>query len=302
VTVARPPDLDPVTAANWATQAHAYVLDALMTESSWRCNDIAFHGGTSLHLSWRSPRFSEDLDFLIARDVADVAKVMKAVTRRVQERFALVDPTITVDSKDKTRDAERMPYYQVSVTSSARTGKAMVKVEFWRVDRSYLESYPTEFRTPMVVGDLVSSVLNPVPAARLSTAFCDKLVAFATRPRLKSRDVFDLWWIGTQTPEPLDLKAVTAQFLHNVTAYEVRDGMTPAGALRQFMERDDEDIFDEVGRDLQQWLPETLWRLLYPKTVREMVAYVRHALTAVADNVEAIGQADAPSVLKAAPR
>jgi len=41
------------------------LLDALMSDASLTSRQIAFHGGTSLHFSWRSPRRSEDLDFLV---------------------------------------------------------------------------------------------------------------------------------------------------------------------------------------------------------------------------------------------
>lgn len=57
-----PPDL----AAAWASAAQFRFLDALMADPVLACDRIAFHGGTSLHFSWRSPRRSEDLDFLTA--------------------------------------------------------------------------------------------------------------------------------------------------------------------------------------------------------------------------------------------
>lgn len=285
--MARPPLLDPATSAGWSARAHAYVLDALMSESAWRLRDIAFHGGTSLHMSWRSPRHSEDLDFLVSRDVTDIGRVMEAVARRVQERFLLDDPAIRVEVRDRTRDPERMPYFQVVVSSPAVTGKAMVKVEFWRVEPSYLEGYPVEFRTPLLPGDVVTTVLNPVPAATLPTAFSDKLVAFATRPYLKWRDVFDLWWIGTQSGSRIDLGEACEQFLHNVSAYDLRGGRSPAEALRDFLDRDEAEILAEAERDLRQWLPDALWRRVYPETVARMVAYARETLAAVAEIAEA---------------
>lgn len=297
----RPPPLDMDTATAWSAKAHAYVLEALMVESSWTCNDIAFHGGTSLHLSWNSPRHSEDLDFLLSKEVTDVKKVMRSVERRVQERFMLDDPTITIEVRDKTRDEERMPYFQVFVASSTRMGKAMVKVEFWRVDPEYLSDYPTEFRTPRAFGDMVSLISHPIPAAKLATAFCDKLTAFATRPHLKWRDVFDLWWIATQTRENLDLPEVGRQFLHNVSAYQTRDGLSPGNALRKFLEKSDDEIFAEAETDLKRWLPERMWQQFYPATVREMVVYARQALTVVADYVEDNVAPEDDQVLKRAP-
>jgi len=83
---------------------------------------------------------------------------------------------------------------------------------------------------------MVSRISNPVPAATLETAYCDKLTALATRPYLKWRDLYDLWWIGTQTEARLDLSWVTRQFLHNVSAYRTIDGLSPAQALRKFLE------------------------------------------------------------------
>lgn len=40
-------------------------LAALMNSRRWEPGDIAFQGGTSLHLAHGSARFSEDLDFLV---------------------------------------------------------------------------------------------------------------------------------------------------------------------------------------------------------------------------------------------
>lgn len=64
--------LDPVEAQKWAQEIHILFLDALMSESRWSANQITFHGGTSLSLSWQSARFSEDLDFLLCNDVTDI--------------------------------------------------------------------------------------------------------------------------------------------------------------------------------------------------------------------------------------
>ena len=40
-------------------------LAALMDSRRWEPGDIAFQGGTSLHLAHGSARFSEDLDFRV---------------------------------------------------------------------------------------------------------------------------------------------------------------------------------------------------------------------------------------------
>ena len=95
---------------------------------------------------------------------------------------------------------------------------------------------------------------------------------------------------------------MSRQFLHNVTAYDIRGGLAPADALREFLDRDDGETLAEAERDLRQWLPEPLWNRLYPDTVERMVAYVRKALATVADHVEAQAVPDEPDVLKTGPR
>lgn len=44
---------------------HVATLDALMASRRWEPGDLVFQGGTSLHLAHGSPRYSEDLDFLV---------------------------------------------------------------------------------------------------------------------------------------------------------------------------------------------------------------------------------------------
>lgn len=271
----------------WAQAAHAIYLDALMSVADWTAEQFVFHGGTSLHLSWNSARYSEDLDFLLSRDVTNMERVATKVLARVRERFRAIDPAFVIDIQDKSKDASRMVAFHLTVSQPAYMGKAMVKVEFWRTDARYLQNYPKEFRTPIVQGDMVGRVLNPVPAAALATAYADKLTAFATRPRLKWRDIYDLWWIGTQSRAVLDVGAVSQQFLHNVQAYSTVGGLPPADALRQFLNNDRQAIIARADPELKRWLPAPLWKSLYPDGIEQMVDYVYYALGTIAQHVDA---------------
>lgn len=277
----KPVPLTAELATTWAELGHQRFLEALMQHRRLQCNSIAFHGGTSLHLSWRSPRFSEDLDFLLDRET-DIGASIVSVTERVRELFFADDPQFVIEMKDRTRDGDRMEAFMLQISHPAYLGKSSVKVEFWKVDKAYLEGYRTELRTPMKSGDMVSRVSNPVPAATLETAYCDKLTAFATRPFLKWRDIYDLWWIGTQTDARLDMEAVRRQFGHNVSAYATIDNLPPDQALLRFCELDKEAIIARADPDLRRWLPVPLWNALNPNGIREMVDYVHDALRAVA--------------------
>ena len=257
-----------------------------MSDPRLNCDQIAFHGGTSLHLSWRSPRMSEDLDFLMANNAGDLHAIVERARVRTEEAFRADDPDFSVEIKDRTRNADRMISYHLKMSHPGHLGKALIKAEFWKVSPEYLAKYPVELRTPIQAGDMVSRISNPVPAATLETAYCDKLTAFATRPFLKWRDIYDLWWIGTQTDARLELTTVTPQFLHNVSAYETIGHLSPAQALRKFLDNDPAEIMKKADPDLKRWVPAALWKNLHPRVTAQMVDYARHALRSVADAIE----------------
>lgn len=289
--------MTPALATEWAQMAHVLYLDALMGQADWSVDDIAFHGGTSLRLSWNSSRYSEDLDFLLARHVSNLDKILRRVESTVREMARRLDPEFVIEIKDQTRDIDRMPAYMLSVSHPGWVGKARMKAEFWRTDRSYLPGYPTQLRTPQVraaevaaaaapsLTDLYSITSNPVPAATLESAYADKLVAFATRPFLKWRDLYDLWWIGTQTPAALDLGAVCAQFLHNATAYSTLQGLPPGDALALFLRKDRAQVLAQADPDLKNWLPPNVWRRLQPDGVHQIVDYVHFAIETVSSHI-----------------
>lgn len=276
----------PELASRWAASAQYHFLDALMADPQIQYGQLAFHGGTSLHFSWRSPRLSEDLDFLVARGAGDLSAIVERAGQKVAEALRSEEPRFTVEVRDRTRREERMISYDLRVAHAAYIGKALIKVEFWRVSSEYLAQYPVELRSPIRPGEMVSRISNPLPAATLETAYCDKLTAFATRRYLKWRDIFDLWWIGTQTDARLDLPSITRQFLHNLSAYRTVRGAPPAEALRKFLENDPVKLLEKADPDLRRWLPQPLWEKMHPRVTKEMIEYARGALASVADTIE----------------
>ena len=231
--------LTPAMATEWAQMAHALYLEALMSQADWGAGEIAFHGGTSLRLSWNSSRYSEDLDFLLSRDAGNLDKVSRKVAAAIGEMARRVDARFVISMQDKTRDESRMATYLITVSHPDYTGSARIKAEFWRTQPAYLGQYPTQLRTPQARAaspDSYALTAHPVPAATLETAYADKLVAFATRPYVKWRDLYDLWWIGTQTAAKLEMRSLCKQFLHNLGAYSTLQGLPPAQALALFLE------------------------------------------------------------------
>lgn len=290
----------------WATAAQLRFLDAVMRCGAWMPHELAFHGGTSLHMSWASPRFSEDLDFLIDSSYADrLPKIVKQVERRLRGEFLADDPGLSVEIRNKTKDDSRLGNFHIVVSHENVIGNAMVKAEFWMVDAAYLANYPTTFRTPAVPGNVVAKVSSPIPAAELTTAYADKLTAFATRPFLKWRDLFDLWWLGTQVravPDPASDETIR-QFLHNLSGYNTPDGMSPRQALARFHDRNVDDLVKQADTDLKRWLPPHHWKILASMDgVRGIVQYVDESLRKVEAALEALEDRPAEPAPAAKPR
>src|ERR1700722_17394064 len=92
--------LTPELTSQWATSAQYRFLDALMADPQIEYEQVAFHGETSLDFSWRSPRLSEDLDFLIARSAADLGTIVERAGQKVTEAFRSEDPQFSIEIKD----------------------------------------------------------------------------------------------------------------------------------------------------------------------------------------------------------
>ena len=276
---------------DWASRAQLKFLDAVMVCGAFKAHELAFHGGTSLHMSWASPRFSEDLDFIVTKSYAQaLPRIMKDIERKMREAFLVEDPSLIVEVRNKTKDDGRLGNFHIVVSHEKVIGNAMVKAEFWMVDNEYLKGYPTTFRTPMIPGNVVARVSSPIPAAELVSAYADKLTAFATRPFLKWRDLYDLWWLGTQAraiPDP-GSPDIIAQFKHNLSAYNTPAGMTPGQALARFHGHNVDDLVKQAESDLRRWLPASHWDALVSSDgIRGIVRYVDESLRTV---VGALGE------------
>lgn len=273
----------------WSTLGHMLTLEAISTVSEWTKNEFAFHGGTSLHLSWNSPRFSEDLDFLLNARCADrLAKIMQRVKDRVQDNLINIDPGIVVSMTDKSRD--RLADYRLSLSKPGVLGSVMIKAEFWKVEPLYLTQFQSASKTPAAPPDMLGgytlNVSAILPAAKLGQAYLDKLTAFATRPHLKWRDLFDFWWITNHAAfePPADLPTRLEQ---NLSAYNTVDNLPPAAALRLFTTRYTKaHMLDAAEKDLKPFLAPAAWKRMWPDTVEEMIDVSLAGAIAAAEAME----------------
>lgn len=289
----KPKAITPDLKRKWAEMAHLFFIDALAATAPLALDRISFHGGTNLHFSRGSPRYSEDLDFLVTQDFgAQIVKLMPKIEKRMNALAAANDPDMRVEIRNRTRDDSGLLNFRVVLSSRAVVGQVMAKAEFWQVTPDYMKGYGSEFVQPRNPGGFVSRISPPIPAATLESAFADKVVALAYRPFLKWRDLFDLWWIDRQSQGTIlsSLPERMEAIAHNASAYRDTKNKTLADGLQAFLDQDPEDVIAQADPDLRRWLPKHLWETLNPDGVREMVTHAR----AVAAEVIALSTSQPP--------
>lgn len=160
---------------------------------------MAFHGGTALRLLFRTPRFSEDLDFALLGDRHDfdfAALLARCKPGLVRDGY---DVTISVKTSTVVQKAFVKfsgLLYEVGL-SPMRNETMLIKLE---VDTNPPDgATTTTSRVPRSFGAPVR-VLHHDQAS----LFAGKLGAVLTREWVKGRDVFDLVWYASNAawPEP----------------------------------------------------------------------------------------------------
>lgn len=259
-----------------ATQAH--VLAALGRALPLGLNALVFQGGTSLALAWSSPRFSEDLDFLLARERAQgVERAMEKVGKDVEQRLQRDWPGAKVTVRPRVKDDNPNALFRIGVELPRVLGVILVKAEFWRVGEQDLAPY-LKTNAPLTTQQAGPATIAGV--ARPEQLAVDKLVAVAHRERLKWRDLFDLWFLHGRRPEVVDFLADGAALVQALNATGQIYGKTleeTKSGLEAFLATPVEALLREAERGLKPWLDEQMWQQVWPDTVREMARTAQSA-------------------------
>lgn len=280
--------ITPAERREWAATLQFYFLDSFGSSSDFQNNEIAFHGGTSLRCAWRSPRFSEDLDFMVSEDAVErLDRILAKAFKLMRERLLIDDPHFKLTLKDKSKDGGRLIRFHLVLEKEGVIGSAMVQTEFWKTPAAFLEHYKTQLVHAGHPHDLIMQMTSLIPAAEMSTVFCDKLVAFSTRPYVKWRDIFDVWWLRTKhhgdSVATINGQELKERYLHQLTAYNIPGDLSPEDSLARFLVIDTEKLVKDAEVDLMKFLPQQLWKQLYPNTVREMVEVTKKEIQNLID-------------------
>lgn len=236
-----------------------FTLDGLGAGLSDKSGRMMFHGGTSISTTHGSPRWSEDLDFVVspgmARDLSRLRpEIERIAARRIEEitpgaRFELVDKG---EAKGKVRvdDPGTVMRWVGRWEHPMRVGAVKIKNEFYIAEPGIVRDYQTRDATPCAIG---ISCYSEIPCATMETIWSDKIMAMSARPVMKWRDVFDVGYIMDRMPvvpdetlfERMDVAARsyrsrTDQLLENLDRQELVDLA---------------DHYEAFENDMRKWLP-----------------------------------------------
>jgi predicted nucleotidyltransferase component of viral defense system len=253
-------------------------LAALMDARRWEPGDLAFQGGTSLHLAYGSARFSEDLDFLVRGGLS-----LSGLAKQVGAKLRL-PPDLAADlsvSVSPGKDARNPHMFYVTLAGPQVLGSAKVKVELWQTQDAALAGLALKVST-------VQSTAGQafVPTLTLDEIFADKVYALGARARIKPRDVFDLWWLHDKAlaaPSKPALKARLA--IYPVASGEMQDTAKAwlESANLRLAELRAPDAAAWIAADLKRWLP-SYWLL----GQQDAVAMIALAITQLESGMQVI--------------
>lgn len=250
--------LSPADQQRYRMILQSATIGALMDSRRWAPGELAFQGGTSLHLAHGSARFSEDLNFMV-RGGLSLGDLSKAVQRRLQRLPGVpADMVVTVS----TPTGERNPHaFMVTLGGPNVIGSAKVKVELWNTPGEALDSLKL----------LIKPISSPtgaqafVPTLTLDEVVADKVYALGARDRLKARDVFDLWWLCEQQGATLNTDELLTRLLiypapqRDSSPQETADNWL-ASAEARLATLADPKVAKAVAMDLLRWLPSS-WKM-----------------------------------------
>ena len=257
---------------------HIAVLEALMASRRWEPGQLVFQGGTSLHLAHGSPRFSEDLYFLVdsALDLQNVAANMQARLQGVNWLPAGTELTVS-----KAKDDHNPHAFTVSVSGKNVIGSVKVKVELWQTASEAMKGLQIAVAPIQIATGPASGLRTHVPTAELSEIYADKVFAVVARKVLKPRDVFDLHWLAKSAKlSDLTSGQMNARFLTypNMTRSE---WLSKASARIQ--ELSGEQAHEAITNDLKRWLPST-----WPISPADSAAMAQTAIAAIQNGTKLI--------------
>lgn len=243
-----------------ATAMHAIILNGIFAERSWRTPQAVFHGGTALSLTYKSGRFSEDLDFILGPEAyASIEKNMKRVARDLGTAMNALyagGEVSVVGPKGIDVQTWRFEWQHPN-----RRGKVRVKTEFLLTEESLLRQYKTLQVVPMGKWHAAVNVSATIPAPDLISSWADKIVAVGHRRDFKWRDAYDLAFLSLEIPNASTKESARYEAIcATLGIYKDMDLDTLIEGLNRDFVTTSLEASDEFAADMQNWMPPERWK------------------------------------------
>ena len=150
-----------------------------------RNQQIVFKGGTAIHLIYKAPRFSEDLDFTVVMPEKEFTEVLR-------KTFAILESEGRISFKQRKTPAGKR--FLLSATLPDSTLKSFINLDFsFREDVLRPEKSIITSEFPVTFTGFVRHLSK-------EELFAEKIRAIMTRT--KGRDLYDLWYLSTLGVRP----------------------------------------------------------------------------------------------------
>ncbi|MFW6121475.1 MAG: nucleotidyl transferase AbiEii/AbiGii toxin family protein [Petrotogales bacterium] len=215
------------------------ILTSLSREGVF--NKLVFQGGTSLHFFYGNPRFSEDLHFVLRQGInnCDLTPTTSKIQSFIGDVFPYLED-VNVNVQKNNSDLQR---FIVRTISNIPEQTLRIHIEVAKV--------PSYLNQPRI---LDYPPLNPaVRVEHASEILADKVTALGSRPYLKGRDIWDIYFLIVEKDIsiPWDLVIQKAKDYGNTIA-ELKKGIITASKRIK-----GEDI-SILSNEMKRFLPKPL--------------------------------------------
>ncbi|MCX6796264.1 MAG: nucleotidyl transferase AbiEii/AbiGii toxin family protein, partial [Candidatus Falkowbacteria bacterium] len=157
---------------------------------------LIFYGGTVIRLAYNSPRFSEDLDFIVVKKTSfpEFKNFLSAIVKR-HNGWKLKD----------LKDKRQTMFALINIEDSKLKHSFSIKIEIHKPDKKIkLETELSLLKSPLSIAEplLLTPTLKELKSLKESVLL----------NRKKSRDIFDLWYIAQNLRESFVLPEKIPQY------------------------------------------------------------------------------------------
>lgn len=177
---------------------------------------VYFKGGTAIHIIYKAPRFSEDLDFSTQVKNSDFSKL-------ITDTFSRLTQSEQLSFKERKTIAGKR--YLLNTTNLPSYPPVFINLDFsFREKVQRPQSSIIETPLPVLFTEYIFHESK-------EELFAEKIRALMTRK--KGRDLYDLWYLSTLGVKP-DMKLVTDKLMYyNLSSISASEILTRCQAFPQ---------------------------------------------------------------------